>query len=136
MPTTLKIDFVSDVSCPWCAIGLQSLETALVDPADIPWGEIAFPSTRFALERYLADPAQHGMPAQEALAELAQRNEPASVRECLDVFYRPNWLLHFDPEVGSVSTKFWPGGCVTSPVAAPPSEYRVHGLARGIPGVG
>ena len=25
----LKIDFVSDVSCPWCAIGLQSLETAV-----------------------------------------------------------------------------------------------------------
>ena len=28
MPTTLKIDFVSDVSCPWCAIGLQALEQA------------------------------------------------------------------------------------------------------------
>jgi len=25
----MKIDFVSDVSCPWCAIGLQSLEAAL-----------------------------------------------------------------------------------------------------------
>jgi predicted DsbA family dithiol-disulfide isomerase len=25
----LKIDFVSDVSCPWCAIGLRSLEQAL-----------------------------------------------------------------------------------------------------------
>jgi predicted DsbA family dithiol-disulfide isomerase len=25
----LKIDFVSDVSCPWCAIGLASLEKAL-----------------------------------------------------------------------------------------------------------
>ena len=25
----IKIDFVSDVSCPWCAIGLQSLQTAL-----------------------------------------------------------------------------------------------------------
>ena len=25
----LKIDFVSDVSCPWCAIGLKSLEQAL-----------------------------------------------------------------------------------------------------------
>lgn len=25
----LKIDFVSDVSCPWCAIGLRSLERAL-----------------------------------------------------------------------------------------------------------
>jgi predicted DsbA family dithiol-disulfide isomerase len=29
MSTALKIDFVSDVSCPWCAIGLASLETAL-----------------------------------------------------------------------------------------------------------
>jgi predicted DsbA family dithiol-disulfide isomerase len=27
--THLKIDFVSDVSCPWCAIGLSSLEKAL-----------------------------------------------------------------------------------------------------------
>ncbi|MEP6964340.1 MAG: DsbA family oxidoreductase [Polaromonas sp.] len=29
MTTALKIDFVSDVSCPWCAIGLKSLEQAL-----------------------------------------------------------------------------------------------------------
>ncbi|MDQ6880715.1 MAG: DsbA family oxidoreductase [Pseudomonadota bacterium] len=29
MATKLKIDFVSDVSCPWCAIGLASLERAL-----------------------------------------------------------------------------------------------------------
>jgi predicted DsbA family dithiol-disulfide isomerase len=29
MPQTLKIDFVSDVACPWCAVGLSSLETAL-----------------------------------------------------------------------------------------------------------
>ena len=26
--TTLKIDFVSDVSCPWCVIGLRALEQA------------------------------------------------------------------------------------------------------------
>jgi predicted DsbA family dithiol-disulfide isomerase len=26
---TLKIDFVSDVSCPWCVVGLKSLEKAL-----------------------------------------------------------------------------------------------------------
>jgi len=24
----MRIDFVSDVSCPWCAIGLKSLEKA------------------------------------------------------------------------------------------------------------
>jgi predicted DsbA family dithiol-disulfide isomerase len=29
MTRHLKIDFVSDVSCPWCAIGLASLEQAL-----------------------------------------------------------------------------------------------------------
>jgi predicted DsbA family dithiol-disulfide isomerase len=29
MATPVKIDFVSDVSCPWCVIGLKSLETAL-----------------------------------------------------------------------------------------------------------
>lgn len=30
MTSQLKIDFVSDVSCPWCVIGLKSLEEALV----------------------------------------------------------------------------------------------------------
>lgn len=29
MTTQLKIDFVSDVSCPWCVIGLKALEEAL-----------------------------------------------------------------------------------------------------------
>ena len=29
MPKSLKIDFVSDVSCPWCAVGLGALEQAL-----------------------------------------------------------------------------------------------------------
>ncbi len=29
MPRALKIDFVSDVSCPWCAIGLSALEEAI-----------------------------------------------------------------------------------------------------------
>jgi predicted DsbA family dithiol-disulfide isomerase len=29
MASKLKIDFVSDVSCPWCVVGLKSLEQAL-----------------------------------------------------------------------------------------------------------
>jgi len=28
-PARLRIDFVSDIVCPWCAIGLVSLEQAL-----------------------------------------------------------------------------------------------------------
>ena len=31
----IQIDFVSDVSCPWCAIGLQALEQAIAR-ADVP----------------------------------------------------------------------------------------------------
>lgn len=34
MTTTLKIDFVSDVACPWCAVGLSALEQALARVAD------------------------------------------------------------------------------------------------------
>lgn len=40
MPKTLKIDFVSDISCPWCAIGLHSLERAadrLRDEVVLEW---------------------------------------------------------------------------------------------------
>ncbi len=29
MSARMKLDFVSDVSCPWCAIGLQALLAAL-----------------------------------------------------------------------------------------------------------
>ena len=29
MTTSLKIDFVSDIACPWCAVGLFSLQKAL-----------------------------------------------------------------------------------------------------------
>jgi len=35
--------------------GIESLETRLVDPADVPWDDLAFPSNREALEAWLAD---------------------------------------------------------------------------------
>jgi predicted DsbA family dithiol-disulfide isomerase len=31
MTSTLKIDFVSDIACPWCAVGLGALENALAN---------------------------------------------------------------------------------------------------------
>ena len=37
--------------------GTESLEVKLVGPAEIPWDEVAFPSTEFALRRYLEDRA-------------------------------------------------------------------------------
>ena len=42
MPKSLKIDFVSDVSCPWCIIGLGGLEEALARVGDLVEADIRF----------------------------------------------------------------------------------------------
>jgi predicted DsbA family dithiol-disulfide isomerase len=42
MSAHLKIDFVSDVSCPWCVIGLRSLEQALERIGDDATADIHF----------------------------------------------------------------------------------------------
>ena len=42
MSRHVKIDFVSDVSCPWCVIGLKALEAALARVADEVTAEIHF----------------------------------------------------------------------------------------------
>jgi predicted DsbA family dithiol-disulfide isomerase len=42
MTTPLKIDFVSDVSCPWCIVGLGGLEAALERVGDLVDAEIRF----------------------------------------------------------------------------------------------
>ena len=42
MTAKLKIDFVSDVSCPWCVIGLRSLEQALERVGDAATADIHF----------------------------------------------------------------------------------------------
>jgi predicted DsbA family dithiol-disulfide isomerase len=40
--TPMKIDFVSDVSCPWCVIGLKALEAAIARLGDDVKTEIHF----------------------------------------------------------------------------------------------
>lgn len=42
MPRSLKIDFVSDVSCPWCIIGLKGLEEALARTEGVVDAKIHF----------------------------------------------------------------------------------------------
>lgn len=42
MTKPMKIDFVSDVSCPWCIIGLGGLEEALRRVGDLVEAEIRF----------------------------------------------------------------------------------------------
>jgi predicted DsbA family dithiol-disulfide isomerase len=42
MKAKIKIDFISDVSCPWCVIGLKSLEAALDKLSDDVAADIRF----------------------------------------------------------------------------------------------
>lgn len=42
MSTALKIDFISDVSCPWCIIGLRALDQALEHLGDEVQAQIHF----------------------------------------------------------------------------------------------
>ncbi len=42
MTRQLRIDYVSDVACPWCAIGLYSLEEALRRARDVVQAELHF----------------------------------------------------------------------------------------------
>ena len=74
-PVPLRIDFVSDVVCPWCAIGLVSLEQALARTRGEVEAELHFQP--FELNPQMAaegeDAADHlqrkyGMPAEQAAA--------------------------------------------------------------------
>ncbi|MDF7774075.1 DsbA family oxidoreductase [Sphingomonas sp. AOB5] len=42
MTQTLKIDFVSDIACPWCAVGLGGLERALDTLKGVVGADISF----------------------------------------------------------------------------------------------
>ncbi|MGZ8347157.1 MAG: DsbA family oxidoreductase [Allosphingosinicella sp.] len=42
MTKSMKIDFVSDVSCPWCIIGLRGVEQALARVGDLVDAELRF----------------------------------------------------------------------------------------------
>lgn len=42
MTQHMRIDFVSDVSCPWCIIGLRGLEEALARVSDLVTADIHF----------------------------------------------------------------------------------------------
>ncbi|HEY2676077.1 MAG TPA: DsbA family oxidoreductase [Steroidobacteraceae bacterium] len=65
MATQLKIDFVSDVSCPWCVIGLKSLETALAALKD----EVA---ANLHFQPFELNP-QMGAEGQDMLEHIAQK---------------------------------------------------------------
>lgn len=53
----VHVFFRAKLRTPSFGAGPESLETKLVTPEEIPWDDIAFQSTTFALRQYLADRA-------------------------------------------------------------------------------
>ena len=53
----VHVFFRATLHTPEYGAGTESLETELVRPEDIPWGDLAFPSTDYSLRRYLEDRA-------------------------------------------------------------------------------
>ena len=85
----LKIDFVSDIACPWCAVGLYALEEALRQLPDVPvqirlqpfelnpaMGPEGEDSTEHLARKYGRTPAQ----LEETRAYLRERGEAVGFR--------------------------------------------------------
>jgi len=53
----VHVFFRSRMLTPEFGITHESLEVKLIDPAEIPWDDLAFPSTEYALRRYVEDRA-------------------------------------------------------------------------------
>jgi len=87
MSKPMKIDFVSDVSCPWCIVGLGGLEEALARVGDLVEADIHFQP--FELNPQMGEGGQNivehitqkygSTPAQSAANRAAIRERAASV---------------------------------------------------------
>jgi predicted DsbA family dithiol-disulfide isomerase len=87
MSKPMKIDFVSDVSCPWCIVGLGGLEEALARVGDLVSADIHFQP--FELNPQMGPDGQNivehiaqkygSTPAQSAANRVAIRERAASV---------------------------------------------------------
>ena len=126
MTTALKIDFVSDVSCPWCVIGLKALDQALANvKADIT-AEIHFQP--FELNPHMADEGQditehitqkYGISAEQANAnrenirqrgaevgfKFATASEPGGGRSRVYNTFDAHRLLHWAETVNLAKQK-------------------------------
>lgn len=96
MPQPLRIDFVSDVMCPWCIIGLKSLEAALAKTADL-----VTPSLHFQPFELNPDMASEGENTAEHIARKygADPARAAASRSALrDAASAHNFEINSGPE--------------------------------------
>jgi ADP-ribose pyrophosphatase YjhB (NUDIX family) len=72
----VHVFFRASLATPRYGAGHETLEAHLVRPEDIPWPELAFPSTEFSLRRYLEDRAAGREPHHFASLERRLTEDP------------------------------------------------------------
>ena len=126
MTPKLKIDFVSDVSCPWCVIGLKALDIALAQTRDELQAELHFQPfelnphmaadgeeiTAHITKKYGITPAQADVNRENIRkrgAELgfkfSRPDEPGGGRHHVWNTFDAHRLLHWAGEVGSAQQR-------------------------------
>jgi predicted DsbA family dithiol-disulfide isomerase len=90
----LRIDFVSDVSCPWCVIGLKSLEQALDKVADEVSVEVHF-------QPFELNPAM-GADGQEITEHITEKygSTPEQLAQSREMIRQRGADLGFNFEIG------------------------------------
>ena len=111
MSTALKIDFVSDVSCPWCVIGLRALDKALAELGDEVQAQIHFQP--FELNPNM--PAE-GQDIKEHIAE-KYGSTPEQIEGIHDTIRErgANRALSLPRASGVSTTRSTPTACCTGP---------------------
>ena len=116
MSTRMKIDFVSDVACPWCAVGLNALQQALARVGDEVEVELRFQpfelnpgmpaegqdAVEHLVEKYGSTPEQirqNGQAITDRGAELGFRFDMAKRSHVYNTF-DAHRLLHWAGELG------------------------------------
>ena len=101
MTRPMKIDFVSDVSCPWCIIGLKGLEEALVRVGDLVDADIRFQP--FELNPHM--PAE----GQDLVEHVAQKygSTPEQYFERREMIRARAAELGFTIAAGSAAGRVW-----------------------------
>ena len=101
MTRPIKIDFVSDVSCPWCIIGLKGLEEALERVGDLVDADIRFQP--FELNPHM--PAE----GQDLVEHVAQKygSTPEQYFERREMIRARAAALGFTIAAGSAAGRVW-----------------------------
>jgi len=120
MTTSLQIDFVSDIACPWCAVGLGALEQALAHVQGDISAELHFQP--FELNPHMGP---EGQDVGEHLAEKygSTPEQQAQIRETLRqrgaevgfTFTRRCWTCWPAPACMRSSCATWPAVATRSP---------------------